>query len=410
MESAPLSSRELGEVLALALRAGQLMLESGANTARTEETVVRFGRALGAQRLDVYVTPTGIVATADAREEHGTRIVRVVKTGIDLNRVAALSALAERAGTLDRAHLQTELERIASTRRLFGPVLTPLAVGLGCACFALLFGGGPRECVAAGVAAAAGQGAREGLHRLPVGRLVMTFFVAVVTAGLGLLGARVLEAQSAGLTLAASVLLLVPGAFMVSSVADLFRGDTLSGLARGTSAMLVIFTAGAGTSSVLLATGARLTLTTRAAPPLGWAAVLALLATVGFAVLFNVPRRALPLCALVGAAGYLWRHGLPLLAPHLPAEGAMFAGGVIISLLAEPCARALRVPSSIFVIPGFIPLVPGVVAFRTVLELVAQDYPAGTASLMQATLRVASLAAGIGTARVLTRMRASPSA
>ncbi len=395
-------------MLAVALRAGQLMLENGANTARVEETVTHFGQALGAQRLDVYVTPTGIVATAAAQDEHRTRIVRVVKTGIDLNRVAAVSALAERLGEFDVARLSAELERIATERRVFGHVPTVLAVGLACACFALLFGGHLREALAAGVAAAVGQALREVLVRLPIGRLVMTFLVAVVAAGLGLLGARVLEAPAVGLTLAASVLLLVPGVLMVSSVADLFRGDTLSGMARATSAMLVIFSAGTGASVVLLVTGARLTLAMDAAPPLLPSALLALVATAGFAVLFDVPRRALPLCALVGAAGFLWRSGLPLLVPALPAEGAMFFGGLVVTLLSEPCARALRLPTSIFVMPGFIPLVPGVLAFRTVLELVAQDYTAGTASLVQAALRVATLAAGLGTGQVVTRLRAPP--
>jgi uncharacterized membrane protein YjjB (DUF3815 family) len=176
-------------------------------------------------------------------------------------------------------------------------------------------------------------------------------------------------------------------------------------MARATSAMLVIFTAGVGTSVVLLASGARLTLALEAAPPLLPAALLALVATAGFAVLFDVPRRALPLCALVGAAGYLWRSGLPLLVPALPAEGAMFAGGFLVTVLSAPCAWALRLPTSIFVMPGFIPLVPGVLAFRTVLELVAQDYTAGTASLVQALLRVGTLAAGIGTGQLLTGAR-----
>ncbi len=405
MDTHPLSNQELGEVLGVALRAGQIMLENGANMARVEEAVTRFGTALGAQRLDVFATPTGIVSTAISHEQHRTRIVRVVKTGIDLNRVAAVNALAERAGSgeLSRSQLRDELERIARAPRLYGDVITILAVGAACACFALLFGGNALEAVVAGVAAGVGQALRELLARLQVGRMAMTFLVTVVAAGLGLLGARVLGAAEPGLVLAASVLLLVPGVLMVSSVADLFRGDTLSGMARALSATLIIIIVGAGLYVVLLVSGVQLALATSTSPPLIPATLLALVATTGFAVLFDVPRGALLPCALVGAVGYALRGGVALLAPAMPPEGAMFFAGFGIVLLSEPIAYALRMPTSICVIPGFIPLVPGVLAFRSVLELAEQDYSAGTATLVQTALRIGALAAGIGTCQALTR-------
>ncbi|WNG48809.1 threonine/serine exporter family protein [Archangium minus] len=407
MDAHRLDNQELGEVLAVALRAGQIMLENGANMARVEETVTRFGTALGAERLDVFATPTGIVTTAIAQELHRTRIVRVLKTGIDLNRVAAVNSLAERAssGELNRAQLRDALEQIARAPRRFGDVLTVLAVGMGCACFALLFGGNAIDAGVAGVASSAGQALREWLGRLQMGRLAMTFLVTLLAAGLGLVGARVLGTPEPGLALAASVLLLVPGVLMVSSVADLFRGDTLSGLSRATSAVLVVAVVGAGLYVVLLVSGLDLALSTNAPPPLVLAILFALAATVGFAVLFDVPRRALLPCALVGAVGYAVRGGSVLLAPALPPEGAMFLAGFAIVLLSEPISYALRMPTSIFVIPGFIPLVPGVLAFRTVLELAAQDYTAGTATLVQTALRVGALAAGIGTSQALTRRK-----
>lgn len=394
-------------MLAVAMRAGQIMLENGANIARVEEAVTRFGLALGAERLDVLATPSGIVTTALAHELHRTRIVRVVKTGIDLSRVAHVNALAERAGSgaLSRAQLRDELERIARAPRRFGEALTVLAVGGACACFALLFGGSASDAAVAGAAAGVGQAVRVGLARLQVGRLALTFLVAVLAAGLGLMGARWLGTPEPGLVVAASVLLLVPGVLMVSSVADLFRGDTLSGMARATSSALVVATVGAALFVVLLVSGGGVVLSMRAPPGLVSATLLALAATVGFAVLFDVPRRALVPCALVGAVGYAVRGGSVLLVPHMPPEVAMFLSGFAIVLLSEPISYALRMPTSIFVIPGFIPLVPGVLAFRTVLELAAQDYTSGTATLVQTALRVGALAAGIGTSQALTRRR-----
>lgn len=47
----PLSRDDMRDVLATALRAGQLMVENGANTSRVEETVHRLATALGADRM-----------------------------------------------------------------------------------------------------------------------------------------------------------------------------------------------------------------------------------------------------------------------------------------------------------------------------------------------------------------------
>ncbi|HEX5747836.1 MAG TPA: threonine/serine exporter family protein [Archangium sp.] len=389
----------------MALRAGQVMVESGANAARVEEAIIRFGNALGADRMDVFVTPGGIVVSALAREQHRTRVVRVVKTGIDLNRVAAITRLAERAhhGALSRAQLRTELEHIASQPRLYGHLTTVLSVGMACAAFALLFGGNALEVLTAGAAAGVGQALRELLVRLRFGRLAMTFLVAVVASALALVGSRLLEVPAPGLAMAASVLLLVPGVLMVSSIVDLFRGNTLSGMVRATSAVLIIATIAGGLFVVLLISAPHLALTTRTPPPLWAATLLAFAAAVGFSVLFDVPRRALWAGGLAGAVGVCLRNGLLLLFPSVPHEAAMLCAGFGIALVSGVLASFTRMPTSIFTIPGFIPLVPGVLAFRAVLGFAEQDYTAGTSNLVQVTLRLAALAAGLGTAQALTR-------
>jgi uncharacterized membrane protein YjjP (DUF1212 family) len=386
-------------VLGVALRAGQVMVESGANAARVEEAIIRFGCALGAERMDVFVTPTGIVVSAIAREQHRTRVVRVEKTGIDLNRVAERAS----TGELSRPQLLTELERIASQPRLYGHLTTILSVGAACAAFAFLFGGYPLEALVAGGAAGVGQAVREVLVRLRFGRLAMTFLVAVLAAALALLGSRWLELPAPGLAMAASVLLLVPGVLMVSSIVDMFRGNSLSGIVRATSSVLIIGTIAGGLFVVLLLSSPHLALTTRTPPPLWAATLLAATAALGFAVLFDVPRRTLWGGALTGAVGVALRNGLLLLFPGVPHEAAMLAAGFGIALVSGVIAYFMRMPTGTFTIPGFIPLVPGVLAFRAVLGFAEQDYGAGTSNLVQLTLRLAALAAGLGTAQALTR-------
>lgn len=402
-----LTRDQLSEVLRVAMRAGQLMLENGANTARVEETVHRLGTALGAEWLDVYVTPSGIIASATSHGEHRTITQRVVRSGIDLSRIAAVLAVSRQAeeGGLGGPAVRAQLETIASQPRVYGRWATALAVAIGCGCFAALFGASLAESGVAVLAAGVAQLAREQLGRLNLSRLLVTGAVAGLASGLALLIAPLLGVQPA-LPLLAAVLLLVPGVLMVSSVADLFRGDTISGLARAANAFLALGAISAGIWTALLVSGVPAALAPGSPPGLLWATGYATLAAAGFAVLFDVPKRVIAVSALVGGLAFAARQlGL---AAQLPAEAAIFISGIVIGALAELLARGLRQPAMLFTIPGFIPLVPGSAAFRTLLEFVNGDYGAGTASFVRTALLTSALAAGLGIPSALARIRQKP--
>lgn len=410
---------EADAILGVALRAGQLMLEHGANTARVEETTQRLGRALGATALDVFVTPGGLLVSLAADGVVRTRFQRVVDSGVDLDRVAAVLQVSREAarGALDQAGVRAALEQIATQPRQYSRSLTTLAVAVGCACFALLFGGGFWACLVVACAAALAQSLRAFLTRIHFSRLLTTGLVAGAATALALLGDTTVEmlvlpvvrgvpwlpqaAPSHAVTVASAVLLLVPGVLMVSSIADLFRGDTLGGIVRAGVALLHIAAIGGGVWSVVLLSGMTVEVGSGQAPALLLALPAAGLGAAAFGVLFNVPRRALFLAGCVGALGYATRQ--LALAWGVPPEAAAFASGLVIGTCAELLARQLRLPTAIFSIPGFIPLVPGVLAFRTVLDFVGADYATGTANLIQAALLTAALAAGLGVINALVR-------
>jgi uncharacterized membrane protein YjjB (DUF3815 family) len=237
-------------------------------------------------------------------------------------------------------------------------------------------------------------------------RLLSAGLVAAVAAGLALALATSFGATAPALAVLAAVLLLVPGVLMVSSVSDLFRGDTISGLARAASAFLTVGAISTGIWTVLLLSGAQLDLVPASSPALWVSAALAFVAAAGFAVLFDVPWRVLAVSALVGGLAYGARDAARWLGA--PPEAAIFLAGVVIGVLGEALARALRQPTSLFTIPGFIPLVPGAAAFRALLEFVSGDYTAGTASFVRTAFLTAALAAGLGTVSALARVRQRP--
>lgn len=130
---------------------------------------------------------------------------------------------------------------------------------------------------------------------------------------------------------------------------------------------------------------------------------LAMLATTGFAVLFNAPRRTLGLYAIMGAAAWLARE-LMLGLGASPAL-ANLAGGLVIGSISELGARRFQAPALIFLVAGFVPLIPGVLAYQAIVHALNADYVAALSSAIRTALLAGALAIGIAFVRGIARVR-----
>lgn len=139
-----------------------------------------------------------------------------------------------------------------------------------------------------------------------------------------------------------------------------------------------------------------------------WAGMAAL----GFAVLFNVPRRALVGCALGGALAYAVRT-LLVQSELVGIEAATLLGATAVGFLGVKFGRYWRVPAPVFIVPGVIPLVPGYLAFRTMIDLLTLTTHAPTVdetllltaavNSLKTVLIVGGIAAGVAIPSLLLR-------
>ena len=90
----------------------------------------------------------------------------------------------------------------------------------------------------------------------------------------------------------------------------------------------------------------------------------ATIATLGFSVLFNVPKYALPYCVLIGALGYATRAEL------MNAGMGLILAALLMGTLATGFARRFAVSEALFAISPAIPMVPGSYVYKAVLHLV----------------------------------------
>ncbi len=407
----PLAYEALRDVIDLALWAGQMLMQGGAESQRVEETVHRLGTGLGCDWMDVLVSPNAIVVTTTSGNEFRTKTRRVVRLGVNLWMVSAVNRLSRRVNEekLDRFQVRSELERIDATAPQYPRWLVAGMVGVGCAAFSRLFGGDWPIFAVTFVAAFLTMLLRQELQHWnwnPLLTVVVCAFVGGVLAG-----SAVSFGMQPEVGLISAVLLLVPGVHLLTSAEDLLQGHLVTGLVRGVHGLLISLAIAMG---LLLALGLIISTcpTTTASfssncyglqlasaatnnppPPiitgviLGEDALWSGLAAMSFAMAFNVPRRALLACALGGAAGHVLRTFL--LGSGWSIELSTFVGAAVIGILAQGFARFWQAPALVFTVPGVIPMVPGSFAFRTminILEITAGTNPLNSPLLIAANV------------------------
>jgi uncharacterized membrane protein YjjB (DUF3815 family) len=93
------------------------------------------------------------------------------------------------------------------------------------------------------------------------------------------------------------------------------------------------------------------------------------LAALGFAILFNVPRRLLLACVVFGALGHAIR--TLLISFGMAIEPATLLASTFVGLMGTYWAHRLDIPAPIFTITGTIPMVPGVFAYRAMIGVLS---------------------------------------
>lgn len=120
---------------------------------------------------------------------------------------------------------------------------------------------------------------------------------------------------------------------------------------------------------------------------------LSFISSMAWCVLFNVPVRTILAGGVAGMVGFLVYSFLPLLNAEVLLS--TFVSAAIVSLLSQVMSIFLRVPSTNFSVAGIIPLVPGSLAYKSMLAFVNNDYVEGI-TLATKTLMVAgAIASGL---------------
>lgn len=125
-----------------------------------------------------------------------------------------------------------------------------------------------------------------------------------------------------------------------------------------------------------------------------WIYVSSFLGTLGFALLLHAPKKAWLPASIIGGVSYTIY--IALLEMGSPQTAAMFAGALVGSVLAQMCARRMRMVATIFITLSIVSLVPGLGLYRCMEYLGAGKNALGLQAGVSAMIDIMMIALGLG--------------
>lgn len=238
------------DIIDVCLLAGKIMLRSGAETYRVEDTMMRIAAAYGIKETHSYVTPTGIIFSVSSKTP--TQLVRIVDRSTDLQKVAKVNGVSRQIsnGELSVEEAYTHLKEIELDAHAY-PIWVQIgAASIASGCFLIMFQGGWTDFLPAVIAGGIGFSSLIYLHRLVEIKFFAEFLASLIIGVLSVLFVTLNIGAELDKIIIGSVMPLVPGLLITNAVRDLMAGHLVSGISKGAEAFLTAFAIGAGVAVV----------------------------------------------------------------------------------------------------------------------------------------------------------------
>lgn len=244
---------ELYGVMEICLNAGRIMLQSGAETYRVEDTMTRIASSFGIAKSHSYVVPTGIIFTAEDGGPGITKLIRISQRSTDLQKVTLVNSVSRRIsegeiGVEEAEKLLAEIDAMSHTFPIF---IQAAAASLASGCFMIMFNGGWIDFFPALVAGALGFLAVTYLHQIVPIKFFAEFCGSLIIGIVSFLFVYAGFGVQLDKIIIGSVMPLVPGLLLTNAVRDLIAGHLVAGLSKGAEAALTAFAIGSGVAVVL---------------------------------------------------------------------------------------------------------------------------------------------------------------
>lgn len=389
------------DVLEVASEAGHILLENGAEISRVEDTMERISSHYGVHTGHFFVLSNGIFTTSSSNKYANVEFIPI--RGIQLSKVVEVNRLSYRiaAGKVSLTQARAELDAIRDEP--MKPAWEQIVgSAFGAAGFCAVFGGGFMDCAAAFVVGTLLYLFLLFISSRYLSKIVGGICNSLVATLLCLASYRLGFGSSLSNIIIGAIMPLIPGVPFVNGVRDLADSDYIAGTTRLTDAMLGFFciALGVGTSFVLdgsifqgMIELKGVTVNAETAG-LGWQTLAAFIGTFAFAILFGVPRQQYATCGIIGAIGW----AAFLIMTRAGIAGTMVSitfSTVLICLMSRMVAVWDKCPSTVYLLCGIFPLVPGAGIFWFTYYLVAEKFRLSMTTGFNAGMAAIAIVLGI---------------
>lgn len=359
---------------------------SGAHYARIVRNVERMAKGLG-YNVDLVMTFNGIVLTiyTDKNVETYTLSRSLKGKGINFETVSEISILSwdvleNKIGTKKISKILNQILNKTVYKKWELLLLLPLASVALCR----LFEGDWFQCIIVFISTLVGFSFLQFLRSKHYNPFFSYFLVATISVStIHLIGYlfnfNIVEALSV------SILYLVPGVVLINSFIDYLEGYIEAGNSKLIYGLLIVAALSSGFvfSNFLFDSGFfnPLLIDLSSTQPIAFQAEdsnVLLLATkfifggitsLGFAVLFNTPRRALWVVFLLGGIGFLTKYFLNI-EMGFSNLFAVFCASCIVGISGMYFAHRTHTPPVVFTIPAVINMIPGLLSYKFMMGMI----------------------------------------
>lgn len=225
-----------------ALLAGKIMLQSGAETYRVEDTICRILHTSGLETAETFATVTGLFVTlADPSIDAITKITRVSEKQSNLSQVYEVNDVSRRlcCGVISVEEAYQELLRIKDKKE-YPNSMVYVGIIMTSSFFTLLLGGGILASALAAINGLWIVACRHIAGRVKLNNFITDMLSSFIIAVATMLYAHVLDnSVIVEIIIVGSIMPLVPGVAITNAIRDTLQGDYLSGGSRAIEAFVI---------------------------------------------------------------------------------------------------------------------------------------------------------------------------
>ena len=241
------------QALETAVFAGSILLKSGAEVFRVEQTIRMIAQAFGAQDYETFIMSTGLITTAGGpRQKYFAKVMHIPFGDTRLDKVEAVNQVSRQivAGRYTMKEAWEKLEEIDRMPRK-RPWACVLASGVGCGGSCLTFGGQWLDVAAAFLAGIVLYLYILGVEGKGLSKITRTIGGGAVATLISLLFWRAGLGERLHFIIGGAIMPLVPGVAFVTSIRDMAFGDYIAGSIRMIDTLLTLFCIAAGVGGVI---------------------------------------------------------------------------------------------------------------------------------------------------------------